>query len=329
MISDPRQYALSYPDTNIIINQAIQMLNNQLSSENLMLTIANMLKNENDALINVALNLSPNQAVAQAIWNELNAAINLPRTDTRANIFAIPIILVAGSKSKAKLKNTLDSDSLNRFMEEKQIFNSGFDTFISGKLIDPQNIASLKPSQLYYWVRNLQKARLWLPVEMSGNVIEVLNDGVFLRFLIGVTIDNQENSGLNRQAFSKNSMELMQLINAQLKNEAVTLFPIPFLPIPLSQAYAVGTGYRTEIAIQVALSNIIRKIREQRLTPIATIATVNEAIKISVTSREPGSLVEESLWHLNYIDDFEKTLSILTNLLCDTGIEWEYAAAVN
>ncbi len=325
MISDPRQYTIDYPHTNIIINQAQMVLDGKLNSEDLALVFKEILKNEKDALINVALNLAPSLELTKLIWDKLNTAINIPNNINYANIFAIPLVLVAGSKSKTKLNSNIDGDVLNEFMLDRQIFRPGADIFISGKLIDPQNISSLKFSQLYYWVRNLQKARLWLPIELSGNAIEVLNDGVFLRFLIGVSIDNLTESGLNQQAFTQNSMDLMKLVNAQLKNDAVTLFSIPFAPLPLSEALIAGNRYRTEIAISVAISNIARKIREQQQIPLATISTINDAIRIMINSETSSELFEESLWHLNRVDGFDQTLTMITNLLDDMKIEWKYA----
>ena len=121
----------------------------------------------------------------------------------------------------------------------------------------------------------------------------------------------------------------MQFIHTELKNEAVTLFPIPFPPLALSEAFAFGTLCRTEIAIQVALSNAVKKIRENMHTPVAQISTQGEAIKINLSAHESDIITEVSLWHLNRFDDFEQILATITNLLGDIGVEWKYAATVN
>lgn len=328
MISDPRQYTTNFPKTNIVISQALQVINKTLSTKELDDSLANILQKENDALINVAINLSPNVEVCKVIWDSLNRAINnVDEAPSGAHVFAIPLILVAGSKTKAKIKGKIDVEKLNELFINKGLFKEGSDSFISGKLIDPQKVAGIKQSQLYYWARNLQKARLWLPIEMESSPLEVVNEGVFLRFLIGVSIDNGNGSGLNVNVVSNNLMELMQLINAELKTDGVTLFPIPFTPIPLSSAFAVGNDYRTEVAIQVALSNIVRKIREDRFTPIARISQEGEAVKIVVTTKEESDLTETSLWNMTRFDDFGKTLTSITNLLHDIGVEWDYVVS--
>ncbi len=333
MIYDPRHFAIVYPDSNMIIKQALQVQEKKLEISDLVTTLANMLKYENDALINVALNLAPSLEVTQIVWSALNLAINSVQNEAHANIFAIPIVLVVGSKNKVKLKYQLSVEVLNDFMLEKQIFVPGGDGFVSAKLIDPQNIASLKPSQQYYWVRNLQKARLWLPIEITVSPIEVLSEGVFLRFLIGVTMDEPGSYGLDTQAFSANAMELMRLIHAELKADGVTLFPIPFSPVPLSEAFTVGNRHRVEIAIQVAVSNVVRKIRERMLTPIALISTEGEAIKVVIKTEElniaDADLSETSLWSLSHLDDFDKILATITALMNDAGIKWVYATTSN
>lgn len=323
MIKDPRQYTHEYPKSNVIIKLALNVLNKESDFDALVLLITNILKNENDALINVALNLSPSFAVSNLIWTSLNAAIN---DVTETYIFAIPIVLVAGSKVRSKLSGSLDVQKLNEYFIQNKIFVEGTDSFISGKLIDPLALAKIKPSQLYYWERNLKNANLWLPVELEGTPIPVLNEGVFLRFLIGLSIDpNKSGIGINQEAYRNASMGLMKLIGEELKNEEVTLFSIPFSPVNLSEAYPIGDSKRVEIAITVAISNIVRKMREQNLIPIATISSENEALKISITSTVDSALTETSLWHLTKFEDFANHIEVLTNLLQDMQVEYSYA----
>lgn len=324
-ILDPRKYTKVYPDTNIVINQALAVLAGRLAPQDLNATVANMLKQENDALINVALNLSPSLSVSQLIWQALNLAINNPDLPKFANIFAIPIVLVLGSKTKTKLKSQLNVDKINQFFIEKQIFANGNVGFVSGKLLDPNAIAAIKPSQLYYWVRNLQQVKLWLPIEMVANPIEIINEGVFLRFLVGVTLNDDNNKNIDSHAFKNSSLELMRIIVDELKTDGVTLFPIPFAPVALSDAFVEGGNHRKEIAIQVALSNIVREIRKEQLTPVAVIDTEGEAIKLTVTAEEESKLIETSLWHLGKTDDFDLALNKITSLLTDIQIKWHYA----
>jgi len=334
MINDPRAYTLDYPKSNIIISGALDIASGKLEINDLAATITKFLKNENDALINVALNLAPSATTSSIIWQALNQAINIdsdngdnnnqtaPSLNTQefpAQIFAIPIVLVAGSKAKVKLNGQIDTEKLNSFFKAKQIFYDKVDSFISGKLIPPKAIAQIKPSQYYYWLRNLRNANLWLPVKIDSTPIEVHNEGVFLRFLIGVTINAR--LALNQEAFRQAGMELMQLIGEELKHEQVTLFPIPFAPVNLSEAFTIGDNYRKEIAIQVAVSNITRKIREQGYEPIAHVTTGDEAIKILITCEQKPELSETSLWHLNRFDSLDQIITTLTNLLHDMGID--------
>lgn len=320
MIKDPRQYTLEYPQSNVLIKQAQRVLKKECDFYELKLLISNILKNENDALINVALNLSPSFAVSNIIWKALNAAINdIPET-LNAHIFAIPLVLVAGSKTKTQLNGNLEVNRLNEYFTQNLIFENGVDCFISGKLIDPMALAKIKPSQVYYWVRNLKNANLWLPIPLEGTPIPVLNEGVFLRFLIGLSV----NGDINQEAYRNASIGLMKLIGEELKNEAVTLFPIPFAPVYLSEAYPIGDSKRKEIAITVAISNIVRKIHEQNLTPIAILGIENEALKISITCGDPA-YHETSLWHLTKFEDYQEPLTVLTNLLQDMRVEYSYA----
>jgi len=322
MINDPRKYTKEYPDSNIIIKQALNVIDGKEEQVELIKLLIDILKNENDALINVALNLSPNQQVASLIWDSVNLAVNSHGEDLNAHIFAIPLILVAGSKTRQTINGQLDVNKINEFFFEKNIFSKDSDSFISGKLIEPQVLAKFKPSQYYYWVRNLKNAKLWLPVNIDGSPIEMINEGVFLRFLIGISIDNS----LNQEAYRNSSIEFMKLIGEELKNPQITLFPIPFAPVKLSEAFAIGDNYRKEIAIQVAVSNIIRKIREQGLVPHAYISTEGEAIKLVVASNDNQDLSETSLWQLNRFDEISPIISTLVDLLTDMQVEYNYVS---
>lgn len=324
MISDPRQYTHAYPRTNVVIDKALQVLDKKVPISELDISIANNLQKENDALINVALNLSPSSEVCQVVWDSLNRVINSDENESFANIFAIPLILIAGSKTRVKLKSHIDVNVLNLLFTETGIFKSGFDCFISGKLIEPSKVAAIKPSQIYYWVRNLKNAKLWLPIEIEGSGIEVFNEGVFLRFLIGVSVDSKVESGFDTIKCKNKLMEIMQLINSELQNEGVTLFSMPFAAVPLSEAFAIGAAYRTEIALSVAISNIVRKIREQQFTPVATISVEGEAVKIIVKSKEQADLVETSLFNMTKFASFEMVMQTITSLLNDIGVEFSY-----
>lgn len=325
MIKDPRHYTHEYPQSNVLIKQALSVINKQSDFNELVDLVANILKNENDALINVALNLSPSFTVSNLIWKALNAAINDMPEAISAHIFAIPLVLVAGSKTKAQMPGNLNVDELNRFFKQHQIFDDNIDGFISGKLIDPTTLAKIKPSQLYYWGRNLKNANLWLPVKIDGSPIDVLNEGVFLRFLIGLTISNNK-LGIDQSAYRNASISLMKLIGEELKNEAITLFPIPFTPVNLSEAYLVGDSKRKEIAITVAISNVVRKIREKNLLPIAVIDSEGEALKVSIHSADDSEFSETSLWHLTKFEDYQEHLTTLTNLLQEMQVEYSYVS---
>ncbi len=329
---DPRKYTEVFPESNIIINQALQVIDNKLTQDVLNQTIRDILKNKNDALINVALNLSPNELTARAIWQSLNCAINL-NDDNSINspiacFFAIPVIIVAGSKNRTKLMTTVDTEKLNNFFAENNIISSGQDYYISGRLVEPQTIAKIKPSQLYYWVRNSQNAKLWLPIEVQNNAIEVLGEGVFLRFLLGIVRGENGcllNDVIDINKYKEKSMQLMQFIVEETKTDGVTLFPIPYQPVDLSESFTVGDNHRKEIAIQVALSNAVRKIREEGQTPNVEIKSIIDAIEINVINVDTLKTHETSLWHLTRFDNFSKVINILTDLLQEMNIGYKFS----
>lgn len=331
-IADPRCYATAYPKTNIVINQALQVRDGVISSQELQITIANLLKKQQDSVINIALNLAPDLASCKIIYQQLHLAINSNHLEDGGScLFAIPVILVCGSKKKAKLVDKIDTNWLNQFFIENNLIDNNIDWFISGKLIDQQQITKIKPSQFYYWVRNIKNAKLWLPVDLEPSAVEVINEGVFLRFLIGVAVPDNNPFSLsdiiNFNKYNKSSIYLMQYLVSQLKTDGVTLFPIPFAPIHLSSSFVEGDNYRKEIAIQVALSNIIRKIRENNLTPVIYLSGASRnAVEIKTISKEPSELSEVSLWHLNWHDELDHIITKLISLIKEIGVEYKISS---
>lgn len=321
-INDPRRYTVEYPEKNMLIKQALDVLLGKILPDDLVISIANNLKNNNDTIINVAINLAPNFLVSKLIWDGLHQAIYNDDNQISAHVFAIPLVLVAGSRFESILKADLDVTKLNNYFKEHQIFDSGVDSFISGRLIDSLALNSLKPSQFYYWVRNLKNANLGIPVDIDGSAIKVLNEGVFLRFLCGVTVGRS--LAINQDAYRKNSIGLMKLIGEELKCEGVTLFPIPFAPVEISESYYIGENYRKEIAHSVMLSNVIKKIRERGLNPNVKISTIDEAIHLKVSTIEDSDLEDEAIWQLTKFDDFTSILSRITELLDDMQVEYIY-----
>ena len=127
-IQDPRKYSKFYPESNIIISQALMVQNNKASVSMLVDTLRNLLRDQNDALINIALNLAPSVEVSQIIWTALSAAVNDASSINEldgACIFAIPIVLVAGNKNNnkqsAKLPKKLDTEVLNQFFSKNNL----------------------------------------------------------------------------------------------------------------------------------------------------------------------------------------------------------------
>lgn len=283
-------------------------------------SLTDLLIKSNDSLINVALNLSPSYEVSKLILASLNKVINAQ--STLAEVFAIPVILVAGSKKKLALPTELDSNELNQLIGQDERLATN-DYYISGKLFDPTVLSKISPSQLYYWNRNIAQAKLFLPVNLELMPLNVINESVILRFLIGVNCSSDKSIyNLDAKAFAPIAMKLMKFISTTLAKPELTLFPIPLYPIPLSNALNIAHEYRKEIAISVALSNVVKSIRSQGCDPIATLSANNNIITINVYATN-SQTNETSLWHLSPFEDFTAIVAKLTQLLDEMQVPWQ------
>ena len=316
-LSDPRQYSNIFPDSNMLISQAQADLADKSSDSSLMVAlIVDLLKREQDEFLSVAYNLAPNREIADYIWDSLQSAVN----SGKAGFFAIPVILVVGSGSKATVKTILDGEALNQLLLAKGVFGKEQNSFVSEKLYQLDDVVRLKPSYLYK--QQQSQAEINLFDKPAGN-IENLGENVYLRYVVGYA-DVVNGNSFDKRKFDTLGLQLMQFITDSLKIEGATIFPIPFPPCNLSEAAHLGERYRKEIHISLRLSNQVRQMRQNGKSPEVRLKTVDETIKVELWDNLSMKPVEILSWHLERRDDFELVCSILHSLFVDMQLAVSY-----
>lgn len=315
-LSDPRQYSNIFPDSNMLISQAQADLNNNSDNSLMVALIEDLLKREQDEFLSVAYNLAPNKSIADYILSSLQSAVN----NGKVSFFAIPVILVIGSGSKATVKTILDAEALNQLLLTKEVFGKTQNSFISASLYSPDDIVRLKPSYLYKQQQSPVDFSLF---NKSVSDIENLGENVYLRYIVGYA-DIVEGSSFNKRKFDTLGLELMQFVTEALKTVGATIFPIPFPPCNLSEAAYLGERYRKEIHISLRLSNQVRQMRQTGKNPEVRLKTVDETIKVELWDNISMKPVEILSWHLERGDDFELVCSILNGLFVDMQLAVSY-----
>lgn len=325
-LKDPRQFSAVYPDSNILINQALQDLAVPAADNRLMVAlISDLLKQSQDQILSVAYNLAPSQAIADYIWHSLQQALNEPEQNQLTKLFAFPIVLVVGSTEQVTLANEINQVQLEELLCRKQVLIKSTPSFISGRLYDLEGVARLRPSSLFSLITNIETIETWNEELMSAKPIINLGEGVHLRFLVWVSrFEKGQTSGLIAANYSQLGLELLQLINTDLNQANATIFPIPFPPCALSEAAVIGEYYRNEISISLRLSNLVKKLRLDGKYPELKLSSQKNNLQIEVWLSNAEQPEEILIWSLQRADDFVKISQTLADLFADMQLMVNY-----
>lgn len=310
-LPDPRQY----PEPNVnnrLIFLAQRVLQHPHDQEGisrrqaLQDAMVDLLARDEVLMISVALNMAPSQAVHRVLWQGLRAAVE-DAAGQHAIVFAMPLVLVAGSKACASLPERIaDVDGLNALLREHGVFSDGADVFLSGRLLHPDTIVGLSPAKLYCFTRQLVDVARGLPLELPGSAITVKEEGVFLRYLLGVAIQPEHAAPAVDFAadIRRWGRPMMSFLGEALKTGGVTLFPMARQPAPLMQAMVEGNQARLDVALQVFASALLRQLRSAGQTPLVRMSA-HPSQEIHVTIGVAGSEkpAERFVWPLSPMDD--------------------------
>ena len=308
-LPDPRQYHPELPLNNIVLHHAHSALKAQTESDRskelsaVRDVINKMLARDQLLPISVALAMVPSQQHYELIWTVLCDTIENP-VGSHAIVFAMPLVLVAGSKNQATLPGEInDTDGLNQLLREHGLFASDADVAFGGTLIHPDRLGELDPVTLYKLTRNITEAKTLIPQQPAS--VTVNGEGVFLRYLLGSAIQPE---GVEAPlhlggAVGRWGMPLMKFLSTQLKVAGVTLFPIARPPMPAMQAMVAGNYARFEVAMQVFSSSQIRRLRELNKEPVAILSAHDTGeLHISLSAENAEWKGSTFVWPLAALD---------------------------
>lgn len=310
-LPDPRNYS-----TNDVKNSVVLQLNSILVETNakkrqekqasLEFLLSQYLEQGQEEAPVVALSLVPSQKAYQHLWQTIKTLVMPIDTPQQAQIFAIPIILVAGSSRPAQLANKLTNlDKILSCLKKHQLIDEKADISLDPHLYTTETLASISLPQLYRWQSGLQYASGGLPVSLQSDLLTLEKQGIFLRYLLGVAMRTPATPSpvkLNQEIGSW-GLAFSEFIQEELKQDGMTLFAIPRQPQALLDALDHGQSIYLDISLQVFLSDILKKLRLQHKTPTASISShESNEIKIVISSVEAPEKWESFVWPLHPLD---------------------------
>lgn len=310
-LADQRTYTTDYPQTNIVLATAISVLDNAKPIEDLVNLIKQYLTKGQDALLNVALNLSPSFNVSKIIWQALNQAMI---EATKAYLFATPIVIVTGSRSRLELNPKFDLEQIKSIYSE--VLGTSIDQVeVNAKLFSFDDLNKFTPSQIYNYEATYNKLQqLSLDPNLKQTIVANAQK-IDLHFVVGLIKDVE----IDQSKISQFNHAIMQCVINGFKldplSKDVTIFPIPFGIHPLYLALANGQYYMQEVMLNLFLSEGIRNINMQGKSPCVKLSSLSDEIKLELFAQDNPNLKTVMPFPLRKFDDFNQILESITQII--------------
>ena len=329
-LPDPRLWRTPPADSRLH-RMAIASLAGDVSARaTLRLELDALLDNAADADVQMLLRDAPSADCYRHLQQMLAKLINKPERGEAviARLFAIPLVMVAGTKKQTLLPDALPNiAAVTALLEQHGVLGAGRNFGLGNALCSMETLDCLPPSLLRQWAAQLRTGAA--PLELAGSAIAVApgREQVYLRFLAGATVvpahvPSVMETGSNVGAWG---MPLTQLLAQQLAQPGLEILPIPRAPVALYLASDAGRAAQIELAFSLFLSNAVRQFRMAVGDPSAVLSAHRSdegspEIRVSLSSAFDESMLEGFRWPLYPSDDISEIVNKINNLLIECRI---------
>lgn len=327
-LPDPRNYA-PVNARNPLIRQLMSLMTERAESAiaakhtELRLQIADLLSSNDHAALNAALNQAPAQDAWRTLWRALRELVEEAPTgsDCHVVLFAVPVVIVAGSSTNATLPEQLKApEDIVHLLRQHGVLAQDAVVHLSSELASAEAIAAISPCRLFEWKKSLlnemtvENHRLFT---LPSSQLAIKEESAWLRFMIGA-VRQPINAPAQIQLGGKVDgwgMAVSQALGEQLKTGNATVLALPRAPQSWLTAQENGRTVLLETRLQLLASSAIRTIRSKGRTPVAVMAAHESGeIRITFSSQEDAERWQGFVWPLSpadsvdYIVDFAQTL---------------------
>jgi len=252
----------------------------------------------------------------------LAAAIDSRGEGIGLRFFAIPLVIVAGSRKPCTVAGALpELHVLRGLLEQHGAIGVTRNFGMGNALVSAGALDALSPSALWRAAADpAQRAPLDTlqpePIAVAGS-----REQVHLRFLVGAGVTPQNLPSFLESASNIGTwgMPFTRELARQLAQPGLEILPMPRPPQPLTQAAHAGRRAQLEAALSLFLGNTLRKFRMAVGDPEAVLSAHrldNGAgeLRLSLSTPFDESLFEGYAWPLQPQDDVAE----VTKLLLDT-----------
>jgi hypothetical protein len=279
---------------------------------------------EGDA-VQALLRDAPSTECYRHIQQALAKLVNKPERGEAviARLFAIPLVIVAGTKKKTQLPDALpDVAAVSALLEQHGVLGTGRTFGLGNALCAMETLDCLRPRLLRQWAAQLRTGGA--PLELAGSAFDLApgREQVVLRFLVGASVvpahvPSVTETGADVGAWG---IPLTQLLVKQLAQPGLDVLPIPRAPVALYLASDAGRAAQIELAFSLFLSNAVRQFRMGVGDPSVVLSAHrtddgSAELRVSLSSPFDESMLEGFRWPLYPADEFIEIVNKINQLL--------------
>lgn len=279
-----------------------------------------------DQVILDTLRIATTASVYAHLWQQVCAAAE-PQQDNEgaivARIFAIPVVLVVGTKGRAVVSGVIpDIAEITALLDQHGAIGATRNFGLSNAAAALHTLERITPGQAYRWAHDFM--RTGAPCDIASDPIVVApgREQVHLRFLVGAGIGAVGAPSFVETAshIGKWGVPLTQLLSKQLAQPGVELLALPRPPVQLLKAAHAGRCAQLELAFSLFVSNSARTMRSASGDPTAIISAHCDAtgmfeLRISMSTALDDTVLEGFRWPLHPLDEFQRIVGSITALL--------------
>lgn len=289
--------------------------------------LAAALAADDDAVIRAALHGGP-PAVARRIWQALDAAIHGTGDGVGLHLFAIPLIIVAGSRTQLTVPGAIpEIGKITALLEQHGAIGATRNFGLGNALCGAAALEALSPCALWRAVRNPAERAIADTLIPEPVAVGPGREQVHLRFLVGAGVTPQNLPSFLESASNIGTwgMPLTRELTRQLVQPGLEILPMPRPPQPLVKAAYLGRCAQLEAALNLFLSNNVRRFRmsvgdpEAVLSAHALAAGAGE-LRLSLSSPFDESMLEGFCWPLHPLDDLDEIAQLFHRALADCRV---------
>lgn len=289
--------------------------------------LAAALAADDDAVIRAALHGAP-PAVARRIWQALDAAIHGTGDGVGLHLFAIPLIIVAGSRTQLTVPGAIpEIGKISGLLEQHGAVGATRNFGLGNALCGAAALEALSPCALWRAVRNPAERAIADTLIPEPVAVGPGREQVHLRFLVGAGVTPQNLPSFLESASNIGTwgMPLTRELTRQLVQPGLEILPMPRPPQPLVKAAYLGRCAQLEAALNLFLSNNVRRFRmsvgdpEAVLSAHALAAGAGE-LRLSLSSPFDESMLEGFCWPLHPLDDLDEIAQLFHRALADCRV---------